>query len=153
MENGEGEQKMKISYHKDTDSLYIHLNDAPTVESEEVAPDTVLHFDEDGNATGIEIYSEASGRVDLAKLQVSGLEDETAPTVRVSNPALARGGHWLAGIVKPGATGRVWAVDKHRPNKGSFVVVPVRAGESHMLKTTIGRPLRSLGSGQLASTK
>jgi uncharacterized protein YuzE len=43
---------MRISYHKDTDSLYIHLKEAPTLESEEVAPGTVLHFDEDGGVTG-----------------------------------------------------------------------------------------------------
>jgi uncharacterized protein YuzE len=66
---------MRISYHEDTDSLYIHLKDTPTVESEEVAPGTVLHFDEDGNVTGIEIYSEASETVDLSTLEVPGLTD------------------------------------------------------------------------------
>lgn len=64
---------MRISYHEDTDSLYIHLNDTPTIESEEVAPDTVLHLDEDGNVTGIEIHSEVRKRVDLSTLEVLGL--------------------------------------------------------------------------------
>lgn len=74
--------KVRISYHEDTDSLYIHLSNVPTEESEEVAPDTVLHFDEDGNVTGIEIYSEASKRVDLSKVKIVGLEGEQVPTVR-----------------------------------------------------------------------
>ena len=65
---------MRISYHKDTDSLYIHLKDTPTLESEEVGPDTVLHFDEAGNLTGIEVYSEASEKVDdVSELEVSGV--------------------------------------------------------------------------------
>jgi uncharacterized protein YuzE len=77
---------MRISYHEDTDSLYIHLKEAPTVESEEVAPDTVLHFDEDGNVTGLEIYSEAGKRVDTSKLEVSGLEGGLAPIARAPDP-------------------------------------------------------------------
>jgi uncharacterized protein YuzE len=75
---------MRISYHKDTDSLYIHLKGTPTLESEEVAPDTVLHFDEDGNVTGIEVYSDAREKVDLSEVELSGIEDEQAPTSRVS---------------------------------------------------------------------
>ena len=65
---------MRVSYHEDTDSLYVHLKRTPTVESEEVAPETVLHFDEDGNVTGVEIYSEASDRADLEEIEVLGLE-------------------------------------------------------------------------------
>lgn len=69
---------MRISYHEDTDSIYIHLTEAPTLESEEVAPDTVLHFDEEGQVTGIEVYSEASERVDLSKFKVLGLDVNVA---------------------------------------------------------------------------
>lgn len=75
---------MRISYHEDTNSLYVHLKDAPTLESEEIAPGTVAHFDEDGNVTGIEIYYDASEKADLSKVEVIGLEDGRAPTVRVS---------------------------------------------------------------------
>lgn len=64
---------MRINYHEDTDSIYIHLTEAPTLESEEVAPDTVLHFDEEGKVTGIEVYSEASERIDLSTFEVLGL--------------------------------------------------------------------------------
>ncbi len=67
---------MRISYHEDTDSLYIHLGDKQSRESEEVAPSTVLDFDEYGYVTGIEIYSEASVLADLSKIEISGLKVE-----------------------------------------------------------------------------
>lgn len=64
---------MKINYHKDTDSLYIHFNQRPTDESEEIAPDTVAHFDEDGELTGIEFYADASRKVNLDSIENSSL--------------------------------------------------------------------------------
>lgn len=64
---------MKISYHKDTDSLYIHFLDLPTLESEDVAPYTVLHFDEEGTVTGLEIYSYASRLCDVTHTEVRGI--------------------------------------------------------------------------------
>lgn len=67
---------MDINYHEDTDSLYIHFNMKPSVESEEVAPSMVLDFDEDGNVTGIEVYSAARDRIELSKVRVSGLDVE-----------------------------------------------------------------------------
>lgn len=60
---------MKINYHKDTDSLYMHLKETPTLESEEVAPGTVLHFDEDGSVTGFEIYYGASDKSGPVRLR------------------------------------------------------------------------------------
>lgn len=69
---------MRISYHEDTDSIYIHFTEVSTLESEEVAPDTVLHFDEDGGVTGIEVYSEASERIDLSTFKVLGLDVDIA---------------------------------------------------------------------------
>ncbi|MBA3390109.1 MAG: DUF2283 domain-containing protein [Actinomycetota bacterium] len=67
---------MRISYHEDTDSLYIHLSDRATDESEEIAPDTVAHFDQDGELTGIEFYSEFGEKFGLEAVEVSGLEVE-----------------------------------------------------------------------------
>lgn len=66
---------MKISYHEDTDSLYIYLSSTPTTESEEVAESTVLHFDEDGDVTGLEVYSEASEKVDLSSIETLGIDN------------------------------------------------------------------------------
>jgi uncharacterized protein YuzE len=67
---------MKISYHKDTDSLYMHLKETATLESQELAPGTVLHFDEDGGITGLEIYYGAKEKVDLSNVEVVGLETQ-----------------------------------------------------------------------------
>jgi uncharacterized protein YuzE len=39
---------MKLSYDKETDSLYIHLSNTPSVDSDEVADGVVLDFDNNG---------------------------------------------------------------------------------------------------------
>ncbi|MGI8860707.1 MAG: DUF2283 domain-containing protein [Rubrobacteraceae bacterium] len=67
---------MRISYHEDTDSLYLHLSDRATDESEEIAPDTVAHFDQDGELTGIEFYSDFGEKFGLEAVEVTGLEVE-----------------------------------------------------------------------------
>lgn len=59
---------MKFSYHPDTDSLYIHLSESVSVESEEVAPNIVLDFDEQGKVVGIDI-DHASKIVNFQKLE------------------------------------------------------------------------------------
>jgi uncharacterized protein YuzE len=64
---------VKLAYHKDTDSLYIDLSDAPSAESREVSTGVVLDYDADGNLVGIDI-DHASRRVQLHRLEVSGLE-------------------------------------------------------------------------------
>jgi uncharacterized protein YuzE len=61
---------LRISYYPETDSLYISLIDTPGVDSEEVAPETVLDLDRDGNVVGIEIYGDAARRVDLSKMRL-----------------------------------------------------------------------------------
>jgi uncharacterized protein YuzE len=45
---------MKLSYDQATDSLYIHLVDKPSVDSDEVAYGVVLDFDTDGALVGID---------------------------------------------------------------------------------------------------
>lgn len=67
---------MKINYHEDTDSLYIHLSAYPTEESEEIAPDTVAHFDHSGELTGIEFYCDFETKFGLEPIEVTGLEVE-----------------------------------------------------------------------------
>ncbi len=62
---------MKIRYFPDTDTLSIRLNDRPSTESEEVAPDVVIDFDVDGGVVGLEIDL-ASSKVDLKALELSG---------------------------------------------------------------------------------
>jgi uncharacterized protein YuzE len=59
-------------YDPDTDTLYIQLVGAASVESEEVAPGIVLDFDTDNRVIGIEIEG-ASKWIDLSKLEISAL--------------------------------------------------------------------------------
>ena len=63
---------MKISYDQATDSLYIHLADRVSVESDEVQDGVVLDFDTNGALVGIDLQH-ASERVDISKLLVSNL--------------------------------------------------------------------------------
>lgn len=63
---------MKISYDQATDSLYIHLADRATVDSDEVQDGVVLDFDTNGALVGIDLQH-ASKRVDINNLSVSKL--------------------------------------------------------------------------------
>ena len=65
-------QTMKISYDKATDSLYIHLADRASVDSDEVKDGVVLDFDANGALVGIDVQH-ASERADLDSLSVSKL--------------------------------------------------------------------------------
>ncbi len=63
---------MKISYDQATDSLYIHLADRASVDSDEVQDGVVLDFDANGALVGIDLQH-ASQRVDINNLSVSKL--------------------------------------------------------------------------------
>ena len=63
---------MKLNYDQKTDSLYIHLADRPSVDSDEVADGVVLDFDENGALVGIDVQH-ASHTTDLQRLFVSRL--------------------------------------------------------------------------------
>ena len=58
---------MRISYHEETDSLYIHFSETPSVDSEEVAPNVVVDFGADGAIVGLEV-DQASAVMDLTKI-------------------------------------------------------------------------------------
>ena len=62
---------MKITYNKETDSLYFRLSDQPSTESSEVVPDVVLDFDAEGRLVGIDM-DHASQHVDVTSLEASG---------------------------------------------------------------------------------
>ncbi len=68
---------MKLSYHPDTDSLYIHLSEKPGADVVEIA-DNVVDIDEKGIPVGIDIDANASKIVDLSRLETEGLS--IAPT-------------------------------------------------------------------------
>jgi uncharacterized protein YuzE len=63
---------MKLHYYKETDSLYIDLIDAPSVESQEIRPGIVLDFDAQGHLVGIDI-DHASKHASLETLQIDEL--------------------------------------------------------------------------------
>lgn len=61
---------MKRSYDPKTDSLYIHLVERPSVDSDEVTEGVVLDFDAQGALVGIDVQH-ASQRADIQRLIVS----------------------------------------------------------------------------------
>ena len=63
---------MKLSYHLDTDSLYIDLLETPSVESREISAGVVLDDDAAGHVVGIDIDN-ASQKVALNKLTLNKL--------------------------------------------------------------------------------
>jgi uncharacterized protein YuzE len=63
---------MKLSYYRDTDSLYIDLSERPSAESREISVGVVLDYDADGGLVGIDIDN-ASTKVELKKLILSEL--------------------------------------------------------------------------------
>lgn len=63
---------MKISYHPESDSLYIDLSGRPSAESREVSPGLVIDYDAEGNVVGIDI-AHASRKLDLDELVFSKL--------------------------------------------------------------------------------
>lgn len=82
---------MKLSYHPDTDSLYIDLTERPSAESREISAGVVLDYDAEGNLVGIDIdIDNASRRVALEKLVVSKLPGEVE-TVAATTAARAPG--------------------------------------------------------------
>lgn len=64
---------MRLKIDKENDVLYLRLDDAAIVESEEVQPGVILDFDKDNRVVGIEILS-LSTRVQPEKLRVLQLE-------------------------------------------------------------------------------
>ncbi|MFU8822261.1 MAG: DUF2283 domain-containing protein [Gammaproteobacteria bacterium] len=63
---------MKLSYYRETDSLYIDLSEWPSAESREISEGVVLDYDADGGLVGIDIDN-ASTKVELKKLVLSEL--------------------------------------------------------------------------------
>jgi uncharacterized protein YuzE len=61
---------MRLSYDPETDSLYIHLNDNPSQDSDEVAEGVVLDFDSAGGLVGIDVQH-ASQHADISRLMLN----------------------------------------------------------------------------------
>ena len=63
---------MKLSYDAETDSLYIHLSETPSADSDEVADGIVLDFSPEGLLVGIDVQH-ASQRADIRSVVLSNL--------------------------------------------------------------------------------
>jgi uncharacterized protein YuzE len=63
---------MKLHYNRETDSLYIDLNERPSVDSREIVDGLVVHFDVEGRVVGIDIQH-ASQSLDLKTLETESL--------------------------------------------------------------------------------
>lgn len=63
---------MVLTYHRESDMLYIRLRAASGTESEEVSPGVVLDYDRQNVVVGIEI-EDASQKIDLTRLEVNAL--------------------------------------------------------------------------------
>lgn len=61
---------MRLSYDPETDSLYIHLSERPSKDSDEVAEGVVLDFDENGGLVGIDVQH-ASLHADISRLMLN----------------------------------------------------------------------------------
>ena len=67
---------MKLSYFKDTDTLYIELRSTTSTYSNELQEGVVLDYDSEDKITGIEIEN-ASSTIDLSKLDLMSLPVES----------------------------------------------------------------------------
>lgn len=61
---------MRLNYDPATDSLYIHMTEHPSVDSDEVADGVVLDYDANGILVGIDVQH-ASERADIHRLAVN----------------------------------------------------------------------------------
>ncbi len=66
---------MKLNYYSDTDSLYIDLSAAKSVDSKEVSDGVVIDYDGSGAITGIDIDN-ASKILNLKELTTNHLPVE-----------------------------------------------------------------------------
>lgn len=64
---------MRLKVDKESDALYLRLDESTIVESEEMQPGIVLDFDAQGRVVGIEILH-LSSRVALEELRILQFE-------------------------------------------------------------------------------
>ena len=64
---------MRLKIDRENDALYLRLNEAAIVDSEEVDPGVILDFDQEGHMVGIEILN-LSTRTEPDKLRIVQLE-------------------------------------------------------------------------------
>jgi uncharacterized protein YuzE len=65
---------MRLKVDKESDTLYLRIDESNIVESEEVRPGVILDFDSKGNVVGVE-FLEISSRATIEEL--SSLQFQT----------------------------------------------------------------------------
>lgn len=81
---------MKLTIDPEADALYLRLNDAEIVDSEQVAPGVVLDYDAQDTVVGVEMLhiSKRAGKADLRRLlfETLGASSPEAMTVHETPP-------------------------------------------------------------------
>jgi uncharacterized protein YuzE len=67
---------MRLKIDKESDALYLRLNEEAIVESQEVEPGIILDFDAEGRVVGFEILS-LSTRSEPGQLRILQVEAST----------------------------------------------------------------------------
>ena len=78
---------MRLEYFPDTDSLYVCLHDAPSVESREISDGFVIDFDEQGRVVGLDI-DHASKKLDFEDLDVKVVAPNSDEFILEGDPRL-----------------------------------------------------------------
>ena len=85
---------MKLTIDPDVDALYLRLNDAQIVDTEQVAPGVVLDYDAQDNVVGVEMLhvSKRASKVELKRLlfETAGASMPEEMTLRETPPAYGR---------------------------------------------------------------
>jgi uncharacterized protein YuzE len=63
---------MKVSYFRDTDTLYVEISAESIVETRDLDENTLLELDSRGNVCAI-TFEHASDRTDVSKVVVEGM--------------------------------------------------------------------------------
>lgn len=66
---------MKLSYYRETNSLYIELSEHTSVDSREISDGIVVDYDAAGNAVGIDIDN-IRNKVELDRLVLRHIDAE-----------------------------------------------------------------------------
>src|SRR5437867_9654144 len=84
---------MKAHYYPETDSVYIDLQDRPSVDSREIAPGVVADFDEAGDLVGLDVdrslrnrYATPAVLLRFITEQIQAIEGERGPILDRDRP-------------------------------------------------------------------
>lgn len=64
---------MRIHYSQEADAIYIRLKETDIKNSDEIAEDVIMDYDESGNVIGIELLS-ASQKADIKQLIIQAFD-------------------------------------------------------------------------------